>query len=112
MPDTTDVKPKTVDIRSAQETAKSDAGFRKLIPIDSNRTGTTSGGGAFGQWKPTVYWYTPILMVLAAGALLLALTLIIRRMSRAAERRDWSDDVRRQSYADRPFRTGSPEARR
>lgn len=108
MSEKADVKTKTIDIAKTEKAAKSDAGFQKVIPLGANRPGMTSGGSAFGQWKPTIYWYTPILMLLAAGALAFVLTKIIRRIGRASERRNWSDESRRQAYADRPFRTGPP----
>jgi hypothetical protein len=105
-----DVKTKTIDIAKSEKTVKKNAGFQKVIPFDGSGPVTTSGGSAFGQWKPTIYWYTPILMLLAAGALVYVLTKIIRRMGRASERRNWSDESRRQAYADRPFRSGPPES--
>ena len=34
---------------------------------------------SFGRWKPTIYWYTPILMVLAAVVLVGGLMALIRK---------------------------------
>ena len=58
-------------------------------PAPASGRAEGSPGGSFGRWKPTIYWYTPIAMVLAAGALLGVLFLIFRRMAREAEARNW-----------------------
>ncbi|MEC7775238.1 MAG: hypothetical protein VYC32_03995 [Planctomycetota bacterium] len=58
---------------------------------------------SFGRWKPTIYWYTPILMVLAAVVLVGGLTALIRKLARRFEKEKWSDEVREQSYSARPF---------
>jgi hypothetical protein len=76
-----------------------------VVPSDSG-----ARSGQFGRWKPTIYWYTPILMVLAAALLIGLLTVVIRRLGRAAEKRYWSAEARRQAYSDRPFRTGPRDA--
>ena len=65
---------------------------------------------SFGRWKPTIHWHTPILMVLAAVVLVGGLTALIRKLARRFEKESWSEEVREQSYADEPFRTGSPSA--
>jgi len=92
--------PNTTKTESAAVAAKSSDGFRNEYPVVPS-----SPSGSFGRWKPTIYWYTPILIVLAAAVLLGTLTWIIRRLARSAERKSWSEDARRQAYADRPFRT-------
>jgi len=61
---------------------------------------------SFGRWKPTIYWYTPILMVLAAVVLVGGLTALIRKLARRFEKEKWSDEVREQSYSARPFSSG------
>lgn len=58
---------------------------------------------SFGRWKPTIYWHTPILMVLAAAVLMGGLTVLIRKLARRFERERWTDDVRDQSYEARPL---------
>ena len=65
---------------------------------------------SFGRWKPTIDWYTLPLMVLAAVVLVGGLTALVRRLARRFEKENWSEEVREQSYADEPFRTGSPSA--
>lgn len=62
---------------------------------------------SFGRWKPTISWYDPILMVLAAVVLVGGLTALIRKLSRKFEKERWSDEVRDQAYATRPFSSGS-----
>ncbi|MFP6632091.1 MAG: hypothetical protein VCD16_05620 [Planctomycetota bacterium] len=61
---------------------------------------------SFGRWKPTIYWYTPILMVLAAVVLVGGLMALIRKLARSFEKENWSDEVREQSYSARPFSSG------
>ena len=61
---------------------------------------------SFGRWKPTIYWYTPILMVLAAVVLVGGLMALIRKLARSFEKENWSDEVREQSYSSRPFSSG------
>ena len=83
------------------------------LPAESARKSETISlspkpSNSFGRWKPTIYWYTPILMVLAAVVLLGGLTALIRKLARKFEKEKWSEAVREQSYADKPFRTGGP----
>ena len=65
---------------------------------------------SFGRWKPTIYWYTPILMVFAAVVLVGGLTALIRKLARRFEKENWSDEVREQSYSARPFSSGEDSA--
>ena len=65
---------------------------------------------SFGRWKPTIYWYTPILMVLAAVVLVGGLMALIRKLARSFEKKNWSDEVREQSYSSRPFSSGEDSA--
>jgi hypothetical protein len=60
------------------------------------------------RFKPKIYWYTPFLIVGAAGVLILVLFLIIRRLARAAEDQTWSDAERLRRYRDPP----APEVKR
>jgi len=54
---------------------------------------------SFGRWKPTIYWHTPIFMVLAAAVLLAGLSVLVRRLARKFEKEGWSETVRQQAYA-------------
>ena len=64
---------------------------------------------SFGRWKPTIYWHTPILMVLAAAVLLAGLSVFIRKLARKFEKEGWSEAVREQAYAaESPASGGSP----
>ena len=54
---------------------------------------------SFGRWKPTIYWHTPIFMVLAAAVLLAGLSVLIRKLARKFEKEGWSEAVRQQAYA-------------
>ena len=65
---------------------------------------------SFGRWKPTIYWYTPILMVLAAVVLVGGLMALIRKLARSFEKKNWSDEVREQSYSARPFSSAEDSA--
>ncbi len=85
------------------------------LPAESARKSETislspKSTNSFGRWKPTIYWHTPILMVLAAVVLVGGLTALIRKLARRFEKESWSEEVREQSYADEPFRAGSPSA--
>ena len=84
------------------ETAKS---FNKVIVVDPK------GGQSLERFKPTIFWYTPILMILSAAVLMGVLSWVIRRFGRASEERNWSSESRQEAYSDRPFRTGPRESR-
>ncbi len=73
--------------------------FKKVVPLDQRPS------KHMGRFKPTIYWYTPILMILAFGALITVLTLVILRLGRAAERKNWDQAARDDAYSDTPFRT-------
>ena len=85
------------------------------LPAESARKSETislspKSTNSLGRWKPTIYWHTPILMVRAAVVLVGGLTALIRKLARRFEKESWSEEVREQSYADEPFRTGSSSA--
>lgn len=63
---------------------------------------------SFGRWKPTIYWHTPILMVLAAAVLLAGISMLVRKLARKFEKEAWSEAVREQAYtAESPGPGGS-----
>ena len=85
------------------------------LPAESARKSETislppKSTNSFGRWKPTIHWYTPILMVLAAAVLLAGLSVLIRKFARKFEKERWSEAVREQAYAAESFRTGSSSA--
>ena len=64
---------------------------------------------SFGRWKPTIYWHTPIFMVLAAAVLLAGLSVLVRKLARKFEKEGWSEAVRQQAYAsESPDSGGAP----
>lgn len=62
---------------------------------------------SFGRWKPTIYWHTPIFMVLAAAVLLAGLSVLVRKLARKFEKEGWSEAARRQAYASEPSGSGA-----
>ena len=65
---------------------------------------------SFGRWKPTIYWHTPIFMVLAAAVLLAGLSVLVRKLARKFEKEGWSEAVRQQAYASESPGSGGASA--
>jgi hypothetical protein len=72
---------------------------------DPARSGSPSAesrgaSGGFGRWKPTIYWYTPILLLLTGLGVLGLLFIIVRRFARDAEEKAWGEGVRLREHRD------------
>lgn len=65
---------------------------------------------SFGRWKPTIYWHTPLLMILAAVVLVGGLAVLLRKLARKFEKENWSEAVREQSCAKESFSGGGTSA--
>ena len=91
-------------IRSNYGAGEETSAGTETITLPENPT------SSYGRWKPTIYWYTPILMVLETVVLVGGLTAFIRRLARRFEKESWSKKVRQQSYAEKPFKSGGASA--
>jgi len=91
---TTDIQPNRKASRQsddATEPAPSGAGSGQPVRLPYKR---------HGRFKPTIYWYTPFLIVGGAALLILLLYVVIRKVARAAEDKNWPDAERLRARRD------------
>jgi uncharacterized protein HemY len=48
-----------------------------------------------GRFRPEIHWWTPILLIAIAAVVVAVITLIVRRLARAAEDARWPDAEKR-----------------